>query len=154
MEQLKPFLQSFPVQDGEQLVVDYLAVDQSNPNRPEGGAFTLAGHNINNTVRTVTGITTLHEQTNLILILRRYVTGNPERRSAGDFIFNYCRWVNWCQAMRNTSERNPLIPSFSMDGDDVIRADGGMIAIADVEKGENLDEFAIQLHLEFSTIYG
>ena len=151
MGQYKPFFESYPEED---LVVDYLAVDGRNRNHPEGSAINLAGSNINRNMKNVIGETRLYEQINTTLILRRFVSGNPERRNAGNFILNYLRWVNWCQAMRDKYDFDPPLPTFGIDGQDVLLAQGGFINIANVEPGQNVDEFIINVSHAFVTENG
>lgn len=152
MKPLRDFLMSYPgLNAGESLSIDYLAIDPSNPGRPQGEALSFVGSSIVRRQRDVCGDTTLSEQANLMLILRRYTQENEYRRDIGDFLFNYTRWVNYEQGQRGTPDESPLLPHFSDTNQEVIRADGGMMTATEVEPG--IDEFRIQLHLEYQTEY-
>ena len=156
MEKMRGFLQSYPaLLPGESLEVGYFQVSDNrfeNPDTPQGYAVSFAGGNIKNRKADILGGVYLTEQVNLILVLRRYTTDTELRRNVGDFLFNYNRWINYEQEMRGTSEEHPLLPKISMTDHEMIRADGGMQTAVAVETG--VDEFQLQIHLEFQTVYG
>ena len=155
MEPLRKFLVQYPaLQQGEFLEIDYLSIDQSNQNRPQGEALSFVGSSIVRKTKVVTGRTTLDEQANLLLILRRYSQNNDQRRDTGDFLFNYCRWINWEQSRRDTIGEHPDLPHFSMTQQESIRADGGMQTAAEIgQDSSGIDEYQLQIHLEYQTIY-
>jgi hypothetical protein len=148
---LRDFLTQYPhLHDGETLELDYIKITGKRGDAT-GDALVPAGTSIVKRAEDVQGNVFITEQVNLILKMCRH-TEEPEFCLAlADFLLNFNRWVNYEDSMRGTSEEHPLLPHFSMTQNETIRADGGMLGVIDVEPG--VDEFRIQIHLQYDTIY-
>jgi len=152
MTPLREFLVQYPnLRPGERLEITYMDIDPSNPNRPEGEAFAFVGSSINLEVADILDTTTASEQSNFVLILRRYTQDNEFRRDVGNFLINYIRWINFEQSRRGKIGEHPLLPKFGMTLNEKISANGGVQTGVGIEIG--VDEFQIQLQCQYQTVY-
>jgi hypothetical protein len=157
MSTLRAFLAEYPaLNPGETLEIGYMSITanpRENRKFPEGEAIAFVGSAVVRKTEDILGRIELDEQSNIVLILRRHTDDANTRRDIGDFLFNYTRWINYENSRRGMSDEHPKLPRFSMTQDEVIRADGGMqIGTIEVDGGV-VDEFQIQIHIEYQTVY-
>jgi len=151
---IRQFLMSYPaLTPFETLEIDYMAFSDITPGLPPGlGAIQIAGSNSVQFQQDILSNQVLSIQDNYLFLLRRRTGENTLRRDAGDFLRNYVRWINYENAIRNSSKRNPLLPVFSNfdNFEETITANGEMqMGITD----DGADEFQIQLQLAYKLFY-
>ena len=146
LEQIEPLEQ----QSRDRLVIEYMKTTPQNVINPEGFAMAVVGTNIINKRTTIGGDVTLRKRTNFQFLIKRFTQINEQRRDIGDFILNFCDWIN----TENELGTNPNLPKFSDTEYEQIIADGGMEIGTDLEPAVgNIDLFVLQLHVEFETVY-
>lgn len=153
MTPLRKFLENPPfLQSWERLEINYLQIDPQAP-AGDGNAMALAGMPRPERYEYVAGEIILRERMNLVLIIQRFTNDESLRKDIGNFIINYIRWLQYEQEQRGTSRQNPLLPMFSQTRNEEIAASGGM-GMGQVTIGtQSVDEFQIQIHLMFESIF-
>ena len=159
MSKIREFLLSYPdlekISDTENkpldsLVIEYFKTTPNNPMNPEGYALAVVGTNIINRNDDISGNTIIRKRANFQFLVNRYVQINEQRREIGDWIINFCDWIN----SENELKINPLLPKFSDTDYDQIIADGGMVIGSDTDQQKGtVDVFLLQLHLEWENSY-
>lgn len=148
---LSDFLTQYPaLGGGEVLELDYIKIEERRGDTT-GTAIVPVGTTIVKQTTDVQGNTLITEQVNLVLQMRRHTEEQEFRLTLADFLINFSRWIQYENAMRGTSQEHPLLPHFSATPNEIIRADGGALGAVDISPG--VDEFRIQLHLQYDTIY-
>lgn len=155
LKPLREFLMSYPaLASTETLEIDYMAFEDITPGLPPGlGAIQLAGSNSVQFKQDILNNRMLSVQDNYLFLLRRRTGENTLRRDAGDFLRNYVRWINYENAVRNSSARNPLLPTFSnFDNYEESLSANGEMQMGVSEDGTE-DEFQIQIQATYKLFY-
>jgi len=150
-----PLLEPFGSNENEmrdRLVVEYFKTTPQNAITPEGYAMAVVGTNIIKRQSDISGNIILRKRANFQFLIKRYTQINEQRREVGDFIIDFCDWIN----SENELKSNPLLPKFSDTPYEQIIADGGMELATDIEPTQSgaIDLFVLQLHLEWESKYG
>lgn len=159
MSKIREFLMTYPELEplknkedtaGDKLFIEYLKTTPKNSLNPEGYAVAVVGTNILSRKPDIAGNVLLRKRANFQFLIKRYTEYNEERRDTGDFIINFCDWIN----TENELKTNPKLPKFSDTYYEMIIADGGMAMGTDVEpQVGTVDLFILQIHIEFETYY-
>jgi hypothetical protein len=141
------FIKTCPFQNKYNVDLSEIDTGQFSDKDVERFALEYVGSNLDDYRQFITGGAESVRQANFQLWIKRKSNGNDFRKETADFIYNFERWVDYCQ-------HNELTPTIGDDPTaELMWADNGAYAVA-WEDGRQASVYMIQLHIQYTKNLG